>query len=537
MPLEDSHRGVACVRCHEKKRGAKQRFRYPSTDCGSCHEDVHEGQFLVQGKAGQPIRECASCHSTLQFAPVYVEHWKTGFPLTGLHEQTACASCHKKDKAGHTRYRDLDRACASCHTDAQHQGQFRLRGAARDCSDCHNASSFEIKKFDHAANTKEALAGAHKKVKCKKCHEQVRLNNGRRVALYRLGSQDCSECHALQHKERKSALNPSASAALLDTALGSVLGVSGASHQKEVKLDDCKVCHSESSWQTLQAVAGFDHTRVGYALRGQHAAVACEQCHSTKRALKKDCVSCHQDRHRGRMGVRCAECHQESSWRATDIRDRHRQTRLPLTGRHALTDCTSCHPRDRQGQYIAVPVACIGCHASDYTAPATHPNHPNNGFGTQCEQCHRPYGWSPAYFVHTTFVLEGAHRSLSCRECHDQDPTPRLCVGCHNENRQDATVPDHRVASFPTDCESCHSQRAWLPATFSEHEQFFPIARGKHGGLECSECHQNATDTRSFTCTTSCHPRSKMDRKHDEEFGYVYESRACLMCHPRGDKE
>ena len=42
---------------------------------------------------------------------------------------------------------------------------------------------------------------------------------------------------------------------------------------------------------------------------------------------------------------------------------------------------------------------------------------------------------------------------------------------------------------------------------------------------------------RIFSCLDSgCHPRDKMDDKHDGKTGYVYDSVVCYSCHPDGKK-
>ena len=97
-----------------------------------------------------------------------------------------------------------------------------------------------------------------------------------------------------------------------------------------------------------------------------------------------------------------------------------------------------------------------------------------------------------------------------------------------------ATNPDHTAFGFPDDCGQCHNESAWRPAPFPQHEDSFPIARGAHSGFECSDCHTDPGDTTEFTCLAPCHTRGDMDGKHDEVSNYMYESRACLMCHPDG---
>jgi hypothetical protein len=81
----------------------------------------------------------------------------------------------------------------------------------------------------------------------------------------------------------------------------------------------------------------------------------------------------------------------------------------------------------------------------------------------------------------------------------------------------------------------------WGDATFEQHDQVFPINSGAHAGrwTSCADCHTVPDDFSSFSCLT-CHEHSqaRMDDKHlGEVSGYVYESSACLSCHPRGRGE
>ena len=58
-----------------------------------------------------------------------------------------------------------------------------------------------------------------------------------------------------------------------------------------------------------------------------------------------------------------------------------------------------------------------------------------------------------------------------------------------------------------------------------------------HGDLDrpCTDCHVVAGNFQIFECI-ECHEHNQSDmaRKHDEVGGYVWESQACLECHPDG---
>lgn len=508
MPLRGAHRATACARCHAASRPDAERFTFAAHACADCHDDPHGGQFA--GAA------CADCHDERAFRPSTFDHARTRLALGGAHAATACASCHRSGRGGVVGYRGVDPRCAACHRD-EHEGQFARPPPARPCSDCHTDATFEVAAFDHVAATGYPLTGGHAAATCADCHHDVALRDGQRVTMFRLGDARCNACHRDQHAERRGGRR-------------TLLGGGGAA-----RLSDCGRCHQATAWRALTTPAGFDHGTVGYTLRGAHRSARCADCHTTERAVSRACDACHDDRHDGALGSACAECHGPETWEPSAMLARHQRTRLPLTGGHALADCTSCHPRANDDQFTATAVDCVGCHAAEYTAPTTHPDHVAQGFGRDCEDCHRPAGWSPAYFAHTTWPLTGAHRVAPCNDCHDQSPVPRDCVGCHAGDRPTGTSPDHGAPGFPSDCGECHSTSAWEPADFPDHDALFPISSGPHDRFDCADCHPDPTDLGVFTCTTgSCHSRGETDDEHDEEPGYVYESNACLMCHPRG---
>ncbi len=121
FPLADAHRAVACVTCHAPKDalGAKAVFHFKFADehCAACHADPHAGQFAA--KTGGAT-DCARCHTASMWRLSYFDHAATRFPLDGAHSRAACAACHRSQLlAGQSvvRYRPLDTACRSCHSD------------------------------------------------------------------------------------------------------------------------------------------------------------------------------------------------------------------------------------------------------------------------------------------------------------------------------------------------------------------------------------------------------------------------------------
>ena len=117
---------------------------------------------------------------------------------------------------------------------------------------------------------------------------------------------------------------------------------------------------------------------------------------------------------------------------------------------------------------VEVPSArCAGCHLQEYQA-VTHPPHAGVR-PTTCGVCHGEAGWHPARSVLAhSFPLEGAHAKAACFDCH-RGPTPvfegttKLCLDCHQKEQASANAQVEHHASFPSQCETCHTTTAWKP--------------------------------------------------------------------------
>jgi hypothetical protein len=213
---------------------------------------------------------------------------------------------------------------------------------------------------------------------------------------------------------------------------------------------------------------------------------------------------------------------------------------FPLTGAHTTVDCNSCHPG---GIYNNTPNTCVGCHQANYNQ-TTNPNHAAIGIPTTCATCHTTNpNWQPATFpIHNNyFVLQGAHVSVDCFSCHQgnyQGNTPTTCFGCHQTDYNNTNNPPHLSAQFPTTCELCHTQNAWVPSTFNHDGQYFPIYSGQHQGEWdlCSDCHTNPNNYQLFSCI-DCHEHNQnsMNQEHQGVPGYSWNSIACYTCHPDGN--
>ncbi len=308
----------------------------------------------------------------------------------------------------------------------------------------------------------------------------------------------------------------------------------------------CDVCHNPEGWSIKIKSNSFDHSTTDFKLDGQHQTAECRKCHTDLvfSKAKKTCLSCHKDLHQQTVGQDCERCHTPRSWIVSNINEIHRQSRFPLIGQHAQTDCYQCHKSASLLRFDPMGAECVDCHLNDYTS-TTNPVHVASSFPKNCSFCHNEKVWQPAKFDHTAstvFPLSGGHSGIECIRCHANGYTGTSsdCVSCHLTKYNATTNPPHSTANFPTDCKSCHGTTTWTPAAFNHDTQFFPINSGKHRGgwTLCSDCHTSPANYAVFSCLL-CHEHNKssMDSEHRGENGYVYNSTNCLSCHPKGSSD
>jgi len=257
----------------------------------------------------------------------------------------------------------------------------------RDCSDCHNQTSFKIVSkstgatgatgFDHD-KTGFRLEGRHRELGCTECHVSGRRINGQ-----------CAGCHTDPHRG----------------GLGT----------------DCDRCHIPTSFQNIRALE--IHEQTGFPLTGRHAAADCTECHLRNgerqyTGVPSDCFACHEDEYRSpathpvHTGTAtappfsrdCSECHRPNSWTLAYVDPSTLPDRNPLTasdahdvhfpisyGPHRGAPCESCHISPRVHQ----AVRCTGCHAHDpVRLRAIHGRVLPSSSGTACLSCH-PGGRAP----------------------------------------------------------------------------------------------------------------------------------------------
>ena len=116
-PLEGEHAAVNCRECHfefaENETTISQNFINLDTQCASCHENVHDDMFAING-----ITDCSRCHITDSWIPEKFNHDDTAFPLEGRHTEIDCKACHElENKSGVSTvvYKLNKLECIDCH--------------------------------------------------------------------------------------------------------------------------------------------------------------------------------------------------------------------------------------------------------------------------------------------------------------------------------------------------------------------------------------------------------------------------------------
>lgn len=304
----------------------------------------------------------------------------------------------------------------------------------------------------------------------------------------------------------------------------------------EMKLD-CRLCHSDQGGAVEAGIVPFDHAATGFALEGQHALVACRDCHKQPRFshIGVRCADCHLDAHKNRLGPDCEQCHTPAGWiERTQAQRAHDTTRLPLVGAHARVDCDACHVGAQSGEYLGTPADCFACHAPDYEA-TREPDHRAAGFGTDCDRCHGVFSaaWGGGDFIHAaSFPLTGAHATAACASCHETTfaGTPTDCFACHQPDYDGTADPPHATAGLGTACASCHGTADWRPSTYDHAQPPANYAlQGAHRGVDCASCHVAgyvATPTDCYACHQADYTQT-----NDPSHSAASFPTTCATCH------
>jgi len=507
--LKGQHFYSDCKACHKTLVFSEAEAK---ANCNDCHTDMHNNTVGPN---------CAECHTPKSWIVENITeiHQRSRFPLLGAHNTADCAACHTS--ASNLEFQPLGVECIDCHNgdyQATTKPNHIQTGISTDCIECHRIDAFEwsASGINHDFFP---LTRGHKVEDCAACHKS---------GITEPISADCSSCHQNDYNNAK---NPS--------------------HQNSGFSTSCAECHTtEPDWKPAEFKT---HDGLYFPIySGSHKGEwnSCADCHTQPENYNLfSCTDCHEHNksdmdkeHKGENGYSynsnaCFACHPNGS---EDGAFNHDVTGFQLKGAHIQTTCLDCH----SAGYGGTSSTCNNCHTNNYNE-AINPNHKDAGISTECEDCHTTNpGWEPASFpTHNDYyALNGAHAKISndCFLCHEgnYNSTKNTCYECHTAAYNATKDPAHLTAQFPKECAECHTETAWEPSTFNHDSQYFPIYSGKHKGEwnSCAECHTVPTNYSVFSCT-DCHEHNKtdMDKEHEGENGYVYNSINCYACHPKGD--
>ncbi len=484
--LDGKHVGVTCRACHTPQhipaaaRGIFQgkdishTYMGLSRQCGTCHEDKHQGRFGSN---------CSQCHNTNEWKSANIDshgfdHSKTRFPLTGAHRDVACEKCHTAGPDGQPRYAGIGFAsCATCHADV-HKHEFK-----QGCDYCHTTSTWKKSSFgrvfDHST-TGYPLLGKHAEVACLDCHKGTDFKQP-------VAHAQCADCHTPDPHNGEFSNRPGG--------------------------NKCETCHTVDGWHPSKFTVS-DHASTKYPLGPAHEHVACVECHTSSDPKTQfhiafgKCLDCHKDEHNGQFAAapwlnKCEQCHTGATWKNTTFTlAKHQKGSFPLTGSHMAVACNDCH-KPMAGSPGALfhfsNVSCATCHEDIHHGEfasrmaALSPAHKPAG----CESCHTTKDWHDMHaFDHSTtkFALEGSHRAVPCAECHKPPnlertmlhvnfgQAPSECRECHENPHAD------QFGNRAEQCAGCHNTNKWKPSLFDHETTAFSL-KGGHQDVACSACH------------------------------------------------
>ncbi len=179
---------------------------------------------------------------------------------------------------------------------------------------------------------------------------------------------------------------------------------------------------------------------------------------------------------------------------------------VPLTGA-STGKCTSCHkPAD---------IGLLTTTGAKVSKPLTKTPFHQQLAKVDCMACHSDHAGVRKFHQTGNF-----NHSLLKKENAEQ------CLTCHKS----PTDPLHQ--NITANCNQCHTQTAWKPATFA-HDKYFLL--DKNHNSTCSTCHIR-NDFTNYTCY-GCHEHTpeRTRRKHVEEG--IRNFKNCVECHRSADEQ
>ncbi len=227
--------------------------------------------------------------------------------------------------------------------------------------------------------------------------------------------------------------------------------------------------------------------------------------------------------------IDCAQCHTSKNWKVNPIEAKfnHDNTSFKLAGQHTIVNCLDCH---KSLNFKDGRRNCLDCHTDVH----------NLTLGKVCEKCHTPTTWivSDGTKMHqqTRFPLLGAHRTVSCTDCHKSAAVYQFevlgieCVNCHREDFLNTTSPNHVTGRYSTDCLECHNENTTSWQTKLVNHDLFPLTGGHNVG--CGLCHTSTHYAKIPAECIACH-QSQYDRApNHKKVNFPVD---CTKCHSRNN--
>ncbi len=288
--------------------------------------------------------------------------------------------------------------------------------------------------------------------------------------------------------------------------------------------------------QPSQAQSFFERLVMPGDLIEGHAKLQsdCSNCHTSfsQGAQTQLCAACHKDVesditlstgfHGKSPEVKasgCSHCHTDHIGKDAIIASLDRETfdhgitDFALRDSHTQATCNQCHLAEKK--FSEASGKCVDCHQDQ---------EPHRGaLGKDCAACHKETTWSDTLeFDHSTtdFKLQGAHKSVTCADCHVgevYEGLPTTCVACHR-------IQDVHQERFGGKCESCHVTTKWTEVRFDHDQDTDFTLNGKHADANCSSCHKTNVFQQEMASTCiDCHEK---DDAHNASLGTD-----CATCH------
>ena len=385
------------------------------------------------------------------------------------------------------------------------------------------------------------------------CHVIAQISPGElsKSHAFLEGVTNCTKCHDLGNKvTREKCLD-----CHKEIKTG-IISKKGFHASEEVISKDCYTCHNDHHGLNFKMVrfdkTTFNHLKTGFELKGAHAKEDCKGCNcnachkpafikdpevkkrnSTYLGLSRECLSCHEDFHKGKMSANCLNCHAFDTFKKATGFD-HNTTKYSLLGKHKTVSCEKCHKPTLVNGKSEIHYEgllfnnCTNCHKDVH----------EDKFGQNCIKCHSEESFKiikeNGNFNHdkTDFKLLGKHQALDCKKCHKKNLIDPIksdhCNDCHtdyhkNEFSKNGVLPD---------CDQCHDNKGFTETlyTIEKHNLSRFKLEGAHLATPCISCHKKQETWTFMKIGMVC-----VDCHQNKHKGFIrdkfYPNEQCTKCH------